>query len=324
MIAHLCFAIVVFFIAIFLQMCWIALMDRWSMGEAIKPYGPKTHEKKRGTPSMGGVVALAAAPVSAASIWAMGGGSAQELLAIWVFPIAASAIGLLDDGLKRWTHTSEGLKSLQKLFLQIAVTLPWSFVMTREGLGVTQDITIDGAAAVVLLTFLGVGVMNAVNVTDGLDGLAGGAVAISLAVFLVLSKGGASAASAMTGLALVLAFLWHNSNPAQVFMGDVGAHLWAGLLLSLCVSEGRIALVIPLGFLFGIEIICVAIQIFAIRRLGRKVFLMSPLHHHYELRGWAETKIVARFLVAHLIGMAVSLAILNAVFSGGVYDGIRL
>ena len=100
-----------------------------------------------------------------------------------------------------------------------------------------------------------------------------------------------------------MGFLWHNSNPATVFMGDVGAHFFAGLLFAVCVASRSALFIIPLGFLFGLEIISVSIQIFAIRKLHRKVFLMSPVHHHFEMLGWNEKKIVSRFLIVHATGV---------------------
>ena len=104
-------------------------------------------------------------------------------------------------------------------------------------------------------------------------------------------------------IALCLGFLWHNCNPASVFMGDVGAHFLAGLMLSLCICSGAVFYIIPACFFFGVEICSVAIQIVAIRRFHKKVFKMSPIHHHFEMSGWKETQIVTRFWIIHLLGV---------------------
>lgn len=307
----------VFIAAVLMQSIWIRAMRRMSLGDAIKSYGPSGHEAKIGTPGMGGVVALVLLPLTVAIVSISGICDAREMMMIWVYPLAAAAVGLADDVLKKIHRSSEGLRSIQKLCLQIVISLPWAVFAAIDGIYLTPNIMMPSILGGPLLIFLSVGFMNAVNVTDGLDGLAGGSVAISLAVFLVLVGDGSSVFSAAIAMAAISAFLWHNSAPAELFMGDVGAHLWAGILLSLCVAAHTVILIFPLGFLFGIEMITVSIQIFSIRKLGRKVFLMSPIHHHFELKGWKETKIVARFWLIHAFGMTGLLLILSL---GGIIN----
>jgi phospho-N-acetylmuramoyl-pentapeptide-transferase len=320
-IKALCLFLIFFSLALYCQGVWIRGMRRFGMGEAIKDYGPETHLKKRGTPGMGGVVALLLIPLIVWSARVSGISDIREMLYIWSYPVLAACVGLLDDILKYRGRSSEGLKSLQKLFLQIAVSAPWAYYAARGGVYLTPDIAISPGYGTVLLAFLGVGIQNAVNVTDGLDGLAGGAVAISLISVLMWARSESSVISAALGLAVVTAFLWHNANPARLFMGDVGSHLWAGLILSLC-AEGRyLIFVIPAAFLFGIELITVAIQIAAIRGFKRKVFRMSPLHHHFELAGWSEQSIVVRFWLVHIAG-AVAAAILILTFLRGGAPGV--
>ena len=308
----------IFALSLLMQRVWIAWMRQLKIGQVIKKYGPEAHMKKTGTPNMGGVVAL---PVSLFAILCAvfsdqaGGG---ELLGIWVYPFLAAAVGLLDDALKFRSNSSEGLRSLQKLFLQIAVTLPWAIWTASRGLCWLPGVEIHAVFAVPLLLFFGVGVQNAVNVTDGLDGLAGGAVALSLVAVLLLFEERPVLLSAGMGLAMLTAFLWHNANPAALFMGDVGAHFWAGLLISLCVVADCLLLIFPIGFLFGIELLTSAIQIVSIRKFGRKVFKMSPLHHHFELCGWSEPKIVTRFWLLHVIGMTSLFAAIFFVSEGGM------
>ncbi len=319
----LALSIVAFLCAIAAQHAWIARMHRLKLGEAIKEYGPEAHQKKRGTPSMGGVVALAMLPPLFFLSVVCELASLSRMLEIWAYPVMAAGIGLADDLLKQRRKSSEGLRSLQKLFLQVVVTLPWAYLMGRHGVFLLPDLRIAPLIGVPLLWFLGVGIQNAVNVTDGLDGLAAGAVAISLSVLLLLlpARENAALVSVALGLSLVLAFLWHNANPAALFMGDVGAHLWAGFLISLCVAMKFLILVVPIAFLFGVEIVSVAVQIVAIRKFHRKVFRMSPLHHHFELVGWSEQTIVVRFWLVHACGMAFLLLCFGGLGWGGGWIG---
>jgi phospho-N-acetylmuramoyl-pentapeptide-transferase len=237
-----------------------------------------------------------------------------------VYPALSAFVGLADDFLKSGRRSSEGLRSLQKLFLQIAVTVPWACAAASDGVYLLPWLMIGPSIGIPLLVFLGVGLQNAVNVTDGLDGLAGGAIAISLASVPLWSGTDSAVSAAAIGLAVILAFLWHNANPAQVFMGDVGSHLWAGLLISLCVEARSLLCIFPMAFIFGVEIVTVAVQIVAIRKFGRKVFRMSPLHHHFELLGWSEPKIVSRFWLAHTVGMTMTMVFIEMIWGRGRPD----
>jgi phospho-N-acetylmuramoyl-pentapeptide-transferase len=314
----LCISLALFSVSIYCQSVWIGWMRRLNLGQAIKSYGPRGHLKKIGTPSMGGMVALLMALFLIAMSYCFGAAKLTGMVAVWSYPILASLVGLTDDMLKLMGKSSEGLSSLQKLIFQIAVTIPWAVWAAKGGVHLSPSIEIGPAYGVPLLAFLGVGILNAVNVTDGLDGLAGGALTISFAALLMISRTPSVTLSAAAGLAVLAAFLWHNSNPADLFMGDVGAHLWAGLLLTLCIESKFLLLIFPAGFLFGVEIAAVAIQIVALRWFGRKVFRMSPLHHHFELCGWEEPKIVWRFCVAHLVGMAALLIFALTLYGGSV------
>lgn len=294
---------------------------RFGTGGQAKWYGLASHIGKSSTPSMGGLVALGLVPFAVAAACLTGAAELREMAHIWIYPVLAAAVGLADDVLKHRAKSGDGFTSLQKLLLQVAVTLPWAWWASSGGVYLMPWLPVPRGYAFVLLSFLGVGILNAVNVTDGLDGLAGSAMILSLCGVALLSGENAARVSSVTGIAILAAFLWHNAYPAELFMGDVGAHLWGALLLSLCAQSRFLALVIPLAFLFGVEIITVAVQIFAIRGFGKKVFRMSPLHHHFELCGWKEPKIVARFCLAHLAGMAALLIFLLTVFElyGGRY-----
>ena len=296
-----------------LQSFWIKKMHKLKIEQVTKEYGPSWHEKtKLGTPTMGGVVfvpVLTAASLFFAFI--SYDGELGRILMIASYPILAAGVGLLDDWMKYSRHSSDGLKSMQKLFLQILVTLPWAIWVLPGELEVLPNIFINRWLAVAAVTFIGVGLQNGVNVTDGLDGLAAGCSLISFigaAVFIASDPLIAMCIAAGCGISL--GFLWHNANPASVFMGDVGAHFFAGLLLSVCLVSGALIMVIPLAFFFGIEILSVSIQIFSIRCFKKKVFLMSPIHHHFEMLGWKETQIVTRFWIIHMVGIAVCFSLL--------------
>lgn len=290
--------------AIFLEGCWIRLVRKWEVRQVEKSYGLASHvERKSGTPTMGGVVFPLACVVGLA---AAGGVRWASVPGIWGLPLGAFAVGFTDDWLKFSTMSSEGLKSMEKLLLQILVALPWSaYVILVDRVNLVPGISLHALPAIGILTFFAVGMINAVNVTDGLDGLAAGASGISF-LGLALILGGRSpevAQAACLALGLCAGFLWHNAYPAGVFMGDGGSHFLGGLLVSLCVLGGGLPFLVPFGFLFGVELVSVAVQIVAIRRFNRKIFRMSPVHHHFELLGWAETQVVVRFWLVHAGGM---------------------
>ena len=289
---------------IFLEEGWIRLVRKWEIRQVEKSYGLASHvERKSGTPTMGGVVFPLACVLGLA---ATGGVRWASIPGIWGLPLGAFAVGFTDDWLKFSSKSSEGLKSMEKLALQVVVSLPWSvYVVLVDRVTLLPGISLHPLIAILVLTFFSVGMMNAVNVTDGLDGLAAGTSGISFLGLALLFGPGSPAAvqAACIGLGLCTGFLWHNAYPAGVFMGDGGSHFLGGLLVSLCVVGGGLPFLVPFGFLFGVELVSVAIQIVAIRGFKRKVFRMSPLHHHFELLGWAETQVVVRFWLVHAVGM---------------------
>ena len=309
----MCLSLTFFALSLFMQGVWIRWMKGMKIGETIKDYGPAEHKKKKGTPGMGGIVAFVLAPVVSLAVIFSGAGTRADMIVIWSLPLLAGTVGLADDLLKSFRKSSEGLRSLQKLFLQILVCCAWIWIVAGRGIYLLPDFRLPFGIGAPLLVFFGVGALNAVNITDGLDGLAGGAVAISLLSSFAWSGDTEVITSASLGIALITAFLWHNSNPARVFMGDVGSHFWGGLLISLCVAARSLLFVIPVGFLFGVELVTSAIQIVSIRGFNRKIFRMSPLHHHFELSGMSEQQIVARFWIAHAVGMVAVMALIEMV-----------
>ena len=302
-----------FLLGLLLQRVWIGVQRRWSVGQAQKSYGVGIDvEIKAATPPMGGCVFLFMALLALLATWG------SEALVFWSLPIAGGAIGLVDDGMKFFRKSSEGFRSLAKLKVQLVVCGAWALVVHLRG-GLALWSGIPGPVWLVFpLAILGVsGMMNAVNITDGLDGLAGGCFLIALGAlaFLLPSDGSGFNALAMVLLfAMASSFLFYNLHPARTFMGDTGAHFLGGGLAALCVMNGRLLALIPVGFLFGVELLSSAVQIFTIRKLNRRVLLMAPLHHHFQRLGWDETSVTMRFWLVQAVGSLWLAALFAALF----------
>ncbi len=298
---------VVFFGEIAAQRAWINWMYQRHVSQVQKSYGTRIDEAvKEKIPSLGGVVFLLIG--SGLMISSLLQRSSAGVV-FWAYPILAASVGLVDDFLKLRSHSSEGFSSLQKFMMQTVVTLLWFFLLFIKG----STPALFGNFSIrfwiwPIAFFFAVGLQNSVNVSDGLDGLAPGAAFVSFAALAVISPD-AYRGSAV-GSALALGFLWHNCHPAQVFMGDAGSHFLAGLMVSCAfMGNGGVLALIPAGFGFGLEMISVVIQLLAIHIWGKRVFKMSPIHHHFQLLGWQEDKIVVRFWTIHALCSAVCCAL---------------
>lgn len=280
------------------QRSWIGWMRRRHVSQVQKAYGTHIDEEiKAKVPSMGGVVFMLIG--SGLLISAVISGDRHSMV-FWSYPLLAAFVGLADDLLKFRSNTSEGLNSIQKFVFQVSVTLVWFVLMAFQGMipqlwnGVPTGPWIWPIAL-----FFAVGIQNAVNVSDGLDGLAAGGCVISFAVLMYLSPDNHMGAA--VGIALSLGFLWHNCHPAQVFMGDGGAHFLSGLMASCAFCGDGVLLLVPAGAGFGLEILSVIVQLLSLHLRGKKVFLMSPVHHHFQLLGWSEERVVVRFWIVHAL-----------------------
>ena len=296
-----------FVLGVVLQFLWIKYQKRIHLMQHQKAYGVNIdNEIKAATPSMGGVVFLWLGVVALIINHSL------EAFMFWSLPILSGLIGFIDDWLKFRTHTSEGFSSLAKLKLQLLLCGVWVIVVCIAGRlelwpGVFSGMWWVSVPVSFLMT---AGTINAVNITDGLDGLAGGSFLVSLGVMMILVPMNALNGEIMTELFfMVSAFLFFNTRPAKTFMGDTGSHFLGGALAALCVMNGRTLGIIPAGFIFIIEMLSSAIQIFTIRKLRRKVFLMAPLHHHFQLKGMDESAVTLRFWLVHAVG-AVMLALM--------------
>lgn len=307
-----------FFSEILLQKYWITKMHALKIKQQVKLYGPSWHEKtKLGTPTMGGVVFIPIFLLAAASMYFIEGLEVNvTVYQVVSYTLIAAFVGFLDDWTKYIRNSSDGLKSLEKLFLQILITAPWVYWVLPSGLELLPGLVLPKYLSIFIATFVGVGFQNAVNVTDGLDGLAAGCMVISFAGAIVFfSNYPILYWILIAAFGISLGFLWQNFNPAEVFMGDVGSHFLAGIMFSVALSSGVFIILMPFGFIYGLEITSVAIQIISIRFFKKKVFLMSPIHHHFELLGWKEPQIVIRFWIIHIIGMLISFFALDYLIS---------
>ena len=302
-------AITFFSLSVILQYFWIKYQQKIHLPQIQKWYGVNIdNEIKAATPSMGGVIFLLLGLLALVINFSV------DSLIFWSLPILSGLIGFADDWMKFRSHTSEGFSSLAKLKVQLLLCALWVMaVFFRGNLGLWPGVFEGYSWIVIPVSFLvTAGTINAVNITDGLDGLAAGSFLISLAVMMiVLPVTGFNSRLMIQLFGMTAGFIFFNTRPAKTFMGDTGSHFLGGALAALCVINGRTLAVIPAGFIFIIDMLSSAIQIFTIRKLHRKIFLMAPLHHHYQKKGLDETAVTIRFWLAHSVG-GVILALLLA------------
>ncbi len=270
-------------------------------GQSIREEGPKSHQAKSGTPTMGGIMIIGGITVATVlcAQW-----SIEIGLALFVM-LGHFVLGFLDDYIKVVLKRNLGLKAKQKLLGQFIIAIVVTYIGINYA-GLTQDVWIPfigksydiGWFYYVLVIGVLVGTTNAVNLTDGLDGLASGAMAVAslgfVAVCLYFGKTNLAVFS-FACFGACVAFLKFNYHPAKVFMGDTGSLALGGALAALGILTKTELLLIILGGLFVIETLSVIIQVVSFKTRGKRVFLMSPIHHHFELKGWSETKVVTTF-----------------------------
>ena len=299
-----------FALSLILQFIWIKIQRRIHITQQQKWYGINIdNEIKSATPSMGGVVFLCLALISLCI------NPSWPALIFWSFPFLSGIIGFIDDWIKFRSHSSEGFSSLAKLKLQLLLCALWCMVVFMFGdFGLWPGVFDSCWWISIPVTFLvSAGTINAVNITDGLDGLAAGSFVISLAVMMILIPMNEFNTEIMIQLFfMVSGFMFFNVRPAKTFMGDTGSHFLGGALAAMCIINGRTLAIIPVGFIFIIEMLSSAIQIFTIRKLNKKIFLMAPLHHHYQKKGLDETAVTIRFWLVHAVGsVMLSLILIN-------------
>ena len=276
-------------------------LHKLKFGQSIREEGPKSHQAKSGTPTMGGVMIIAAITLATLAAAPLTAGVWPALFVM----LGHFALGFLDDYIKVVKKRNLGLKARQKLLGQIVIAVVVIFFAQHE-LGIATTVWLPlvhaeldiGLFYYPLVLFVLVGTSNAVNLTDGLDGLAAGTVTVAalayMAVALVFSATGLAVfAAAIAGASC--AFLRFNHHPARVFMGDTGSLALGGAIAALGILTHTEILLAVIGIVFVAEALSVIIQVISFKTTGKRVFLMSPIHHHFELKGWQETRVVPTF-----------------------------
>jgi phospho-N-acetylmuramoyl-pentapeptide-transferase len=299
-------------ICVFVGPRFIEYLRLQEFGQHIREEGPAGHQGKAGTPTMGGLAVLLAVLVPFLIL----SDYRQASLTVLGTTVAMAALGFADDWNKLRKRRSLGVSGRTKLVIQALTAIAlWLAVTEPVGLQDTLrlrvvDASIDlGIAYPVLIFLVLAGATNGVNLTDGLDGLAAGCAAIVFLAFTAMTF----ITTGQQDLALLSAclvgacvgFLWFNSFPASVFMGDTGSLGLGGAIAALAVMTKTEVLLILIGGIFVIEALSVAIQVFSFQRFRKRVFLMAPIHHHFELLGWSETKIILRFWIVAAICAAI-------------------
>ncbi|MBR3942540.1 MAG: phospho-N-acetylmuramoyl-pentapeptide-transferase [Clostridia bacterium] len=298
---------VAFLIAVIVTPILIPVLKRLKFGQTIREVGPSWHQKKNGTPTMGGIGFLLAT-VIAVLIYARG--DSKAILAL-VTVVAFGLIGFADDFIKVVLKRNLGLTEIQKLILQVAASVGFLIAAYRMDVIDTAlyipfaDVNLELSwFYFVFATIFMVGFVNAVNLTDGVDGLAGSVSTLAILFFTLLAcqkdqiGTGVVCAAVVGG---VFAFLFYNFNPAKVFMGDTGSLFLGGVVSVASILLNCELILILVGLIYLIEALSVMIQVAYYKRTKKRIFLMTPIHHHFEKKGWKENKIVTVFSFVTLL-----------------------
>ena len=317
----------------------IRKLHEFQIGQVIRTEGPQTHMPKAGTPTMGGLLILTAA-LMPTLLWAD-----LTNVYVWIAVLttgAYGAIGFADDYLKIVRRSHHGLRPLYKMGWQIVCGLAVGAVLlvlahnnlysTRVIFPFFKRLIPDlGWLYLPFAAFVLVAVSNSVNLTDGLDGLAAGTGIIALFTYSAINviawiRSGPPGHRfetkldlAIVGAALIgglIGFLWYNAFPAEVFMGDTGSMAIGGALAAFAIFTQTTFLLLLIGGIFAIEALSVILQVFSFRYWGRRIFLMTPIHHHFEMKAWSETKIMVRFWIVTAILCAAAFALYYRYFTG--------
>jgi phospho-N-acetylmuramoyl-pentapeptide-transferase len=302
---------------------YISLLQRLGFGKQIRAEGPEAHYGKAGTPTMGGILVVGVVLFLAMALRIEDAATLTPMLTL----MGVGILGAVDDFVN--VRTGIGMRGRWKLVWQTAVAILAAFYIWRHFELTGINIPFIGQFEVMPLLLIGfiafviVGTSNAVNLTDGLDGLAGGVLIFSFVAYLLISlvevpgikiEQPNLAIFCALVIGALMGFLWFNVHPAQIFMGDSGALSLGATLAVVATVNGQLPLLAIVGIVFFAVIMSVVVQVASYRLRGRRIFRMTPLHHHFELIGWAEEKITLRFwIVAALAGL---LGV--SVFLGGV------
>ncbi|MEX0710625.1 MAG: phospho-N-acetylmuramoyl-pentapeptide-transferase [Chloroflexota bacterium] len=300
---------------------YIGLLQRLGFGKQIRSDGPEGHYSKAGTPTMGGMLLVVVVMFLAMAMRIEDTSTLTPMLAL----VGVAILGAIDDFVN--ARTGIGVRGRFKLVWQTAVAVLAAWYIQRHfefnsvNIPFAGEIVVGGLIFVLFIAFVIVGLSNAVNLTDGLDGLAGGVLIFSFVAYLLIAlvavdDGKPSQANLAIFCALIIGalmgFLWFNVHPAQLFLGDSGALAMGATLAVVATMTRQVPLLAVVGFVFLAVIMSVVLQVASFRLRGRRIFRMAPLQHHFELIGWAEEKITVRFWIvgalAGLLGFSIYLA----------------
>ncbi|MBQ3370710.1 MAG: phospho-N-acetylmuramoyl-pentapeptide-transferase [Mogibacterium sp.] len=301
-------AAIAFAVSMLVTARMIPLLKQKQFGQFIREEGPEAHLSKAGTPTMGGIAFILGITVAMIVSMFMKGSMTTEKIAILLSMYAFGAIGFIDDFNKIAKKQNEGLTPKQKLALQLVFGLALAiFMMVKEGTTMLIPFwgkTVDfGILYIPFVVFIAVAMANAVNLTDGLDGLASSTSSIVACTFAIvgMTVHGGNEPMAVAGQAVfgaLIGFLLYNHYPAKIFMGDTGSMALGGVLSAMAIV-GHVEWLLPIaGLIYVIEALSVIIQVTYFKKTGgKRVFRMAPIHHHFELGGWHETKVVRVFCI---------------------------
>jgi phospho-N-acetylmuramoyl-pentapeptide-transferase len=301
-----------FLIVLFLGPVVIPLLRKLKVGQSIREEGPKSHLVKSGTPTMGGVLIILGIIISIST----SGYYTKETIAVTFFIVGFGLIGFIDDYIKVVLKRNLGLKAYQKILGQLIFAVILALYGSKYSVNGTKLIIpfvngyIDlGILYIPFVVFVVLGIVNAVNLTDGLDGLNTGVTLIVMAAFSLVANSLISTNESYRGIAMIsaavsgscLGFLKHNAHPAKVFMGDTGSLALGGAVASVAVLTNLILVIPIIGGIYFAEALSVIIQVTHFKRTKKRIFKMAPLHHHFEMCGWKETKVVGVFWLVTVI-----------------------
>jgi phospho-N-acetylmuramoyl-pentapeptide-transferase len=330
------------FLAIFMAMAmtmillpiWIRILRFRQLGQQVRADGPQRHMVKQGTPTMGGVIILVAILLTV-TLLARTTNAAEltRALLIAFATLSCGIVGFIDDASKLVRERSLGLRPNAKMIILTAIAVSFTLIAVNYG-GVSPKVTIPWVATIdlgiwstvleigarefvipwlyMLFVFLlMVGMANAVNLTDGLDGLASGTVMIAMVVMAAIAYRMDQLNTALVAAAACgacVGFLWFNSYPATIFMGDTGSMAFGGAFSAIAIVTKTEVVSLVVGSIFVIEALSVIIQVAYFKLTHKRVFLMAPIHHHFEQKGWSESKVVIRFWIITALSASVGFA----------------
>ncbi len=303
-------AVVAFLVAIVVAPVLIPYLRKLKFGQQILEEGPSWHKSKQGTPTMGGIIFILA--IFVATVVYMLVSFNLHLFMMLMVSLGFGAIGFVDDYIKVVKKRNLGLTAIQKLVLQIILTVLYIVVLNRTGQLNTEiiipfankSIDLGWWLYIPFMLFVVVGTVNSVNLTDGLDGLATSITIVVALFFLVISNLIDNQATGIFSSAIVgglIGFLIFNHYPAKVFMGDTGSLLLGGAVSVMAVGLKMPLILVIVGFVYLFEALSVILQVASFKLTGKRIFKMSPIHHHFEMCGWKENKIVLVFSAVTVI-----------------------